>query len=1202
MVISSSGASGKLTTKEAQLLAYLASRPSTIIPRDELLREVWGYADHVLSRAADHTVTRLRKKIEPDPSNPIHLLTIHGTGYRFEPQVSVTPESRPRRQARPVLTLKSCVVDLGRRTVSRGAERDKLTNTEAELLTFLVDHPGITSSRDELLRKVWGRAWTTGDRTVDVAVRRLRARIEADPAAPDHLVTVRGEGYRLEAITKPVAPPSGEVALVCSSLTDAGRLWDAEPDAMARAVDLAADLLAGLAQQRNGYLTSRSGHRLQLAFQEVDDALQWSVTAQLALLEVPWPAALLDRPEAAEIHGPTGRLLARGPRVAMAIHSGKPHMREDSRTGRTHYLGPVAIHASAILERAAGGQTLMSRGTFTTLTTSSRDLVRSTELGEVGLSGPAEHRQLVSLLPREIAGRTFASTRARAKLLATLPVDASSFVGREAELTRLAERIAANRLVTLHGAPGVGKSRVALRFALERPDQFAGGVWWCSTEDAHTQADLTSAVGSVLGLGAIPRSAVEQIGAALAGRGEALVVLDGFDHLVQEGLNPLQQWLAAAPEIAFLVTSRRVLGDANEAVVEIGPLGVTEGVRLFRERAPTQTATDADVLAALVGRLDGLPLAIEFAAARSTVLPPALLLERISDSLHYLGNTLQSAVLSSWEGLTVEEQRGLQALSVFPAGFSLAAAEAVLSADSGIDAVDLLQGLRDKSLLRSWTPFERPDSVRFRVYESIRQHANSLEHPNATANRRLFVTFFAAYGSADYQQSLYRDGGLNRTADMALERANIRTAAEWALADGDVISAASASLAHLQILLLKAGFDDGIPLARLVLGRPELPPLPRARLSRVLGACLRTVGKPTESWAALQTALALDDRPKGVVDSLCQLGTVARHLPEVDAGPLFERALQVATDNELMGQIGVALDCLAVFANRQGRVEDAKDGLQRALSLHLEVGDVRRAAFTHYRLGMIAAAAGQLDVAAGHFGEALDAALTMGDHRFEVMIRNALAISLQLQGRLEHARTQVEAALLCFAGQGDAGEATSHCLLVCIALQLDDREEADRRFDLAAELTAGIHLDMHREACVCNLAECRLLMGQLDQASKWAHEALSLTDPGDIGRGFALRILADVALQSDDLDTSQVLATESETILRSVDDIGEVAAILCLKSRLVVARNEWEAARQVREELGGIAQTMGCLPASQVSRHLVQLDGVILRQFGPTGN
>ena len=187
------GSAHELTPREADLLHFLVTHPSRVVGREELLAEVWGYADAVVSRACDNVVRRLRTKVEADPRHPDHVITAHGEGYRFEPGNAG--------QLGRLIHLGDVTVDLGRHVVEHPDRPSvALTTQEVALLEMLHDAQGALVDRPQLQRRLWGRA---GGRALDAAIHRLRTKLESDPANPRWLVTERGAGYRLRGLGKP---------------------------------------------------------------------------------------------------------------------------------------------------------------------------------------------------------------------------------------------------------------------------------------------------------------------------------------------------------------------------------------------------------------------------------------------------------------------------------------------------------------------------------------------------------------------------------------------------------------------------------------------------------------------------------------------------------------------------------------------------------------------------------------------------------------------------------------------------------------------------------------------------------------------------------------------------------------------------------------------------------------------------------------
>ena len=323
-----------------------------------------------------------------------------------------------------------------------------------------------------------------------------------------------------------------------------------------------------------------------------------------------------------------------------------------------------------------------------------------------------------------------------------LPPEATSFVGRESDLARLAEMLGAGvRLVTVLGPAGAGKTRLARRFAAQSLGVYAGagGVWFCDLCEARSRQALVAAVGTSLEVATAAGDPGQQIGHALAGRGPVLVVLDNFEQLVPWAAETVGAWVRRAPDLRLLVTSRERLQIESEACFDLEPLSLELSSTLFEQRARavradfTVSRANATDVAELVRRLDGLPLAIELAAARVNVLPPSRLRDRLAARFDLLRSqrqdlpprqlTLRGAIDWSWELLSEDERETLAQCSVFRGGFSLEAAEAVLAPASGAIVVDLVEALVGKSLVRRYEPEALPGELRFGLYETIRDYA-----------------------------------------------------------------------------------------------------------------------------------------------------------------------------------------------------------------------------------------------------------------------------------------------------------------------------------------------------------------------------------------------------------------------------------------------------------------------------------------------
>ncbi len=487
-----------------------------------------------------------------------------------------------------------------------------------------------------------------------------------------------------------------------------------------------------------------------------------------------------------------------------------------------------------------------------------------------------------------------------------LKVPTSTLFGREAVLARIDDAFASGtRMVTLLGPPGMGKTRAAHHFAASQRAAYEahGGAWFCDLSEAKTPAELSHAVASLwssLREGPLAdENADRQIDEHLAARGPMLLVLDNFEQLVASSAQIVRRWSEVAPDLCLLVTSRERLLVPVERVLELEPLRCPregdledailscEAVRLFAARVSAiggDLGHDPAVLGTLVRQLDGIPLAIELAAARARVFPPSELVSRLRERFELLAHhpretegrhaTLQSAIDWSWNMITVHEQVALAECSVFRGGFTMEAAERVLSAGPG-DAppiVDRVAALRDKSLLHV------TEGGRLSLYLSIREYASKkLEDMGTRADeaRWRHVRHYAAtshvFSEARTFHGLEPDAALRSqlTADkenLALALALVRARP---LASGEEI-AALAELGIAATLVHAApgvACSDALGAALGALDALESTPEARDLVTRILGtrqSLFNSMGRFEESRADLSRLLAMTDLSPGM--------------------------------------------------------------------------------------------------------------------------------------------------------------------------------------------------------------------------------------------------------------------------------------------------------------------------------------------------
>lgn len=655
-----------------------------------------------------------------------------------------------------------------------------------------------------------------------------------------------------------------------------------------------------------------------------------------------------------------------------------------------------------------------------------------------------------------------------------LPVERDAFVGRQLELAALAARREADAwLISVVGTGGAGKTRLVCRHAAGVAADWPGGVWFCDLSEARSRAGLASAVATSLAAPLGADDPIVQLGHGLAARGRCLVVLDNVEQILAEAAAALQCWRDLAVDARFLVTSRERLGLRGESVLLLEPLPPTrEGVELFAVRARARLpdfALDADTrgdVERLVTLIDGLPLAVELAAARVQLLSPAQLLQRLQDRFRVLADpragpsrqgTLRSAIDWSWTLLTPWEQAALAQASVFAGPFTLEDAEAVIDLSPWPEApavMDVVQLLLDKSLLRVATP-SRPDARvlerRFGLLVSIREYAaeklqvdvdvdaagdadagagagaKGAGRPPSSAARAAqerHGRHFASRGRDAWLAALECDGGRARAQALAEDLENLVAACRSAVRRQDGTVAALSYAAAWWLLSSSGPFELGVSLGHGVLSLPTLTPRERAHTLRRLGQALRVAGQADAAEAQLRAALALHrqlDDDRGLAESQIALAGLMMLLQARydESMALIDEALVVARRQGAGDLEGAALAHQAVVLNLKGQPEASLQRYHEALALLRAAGQVRRVAHTLVNLAALHDDLQRHADAQRCSEEALAMARDAGDRRTEGHALGALGLALLQQDRREAARPVLEAALAIATDTGN---------------------------------------------------------------------------------------------------------------------------------------------------------------------------------------
>lgn len=882
--------------------------------------------------------------------------------------------------------------------------------------------------------------------------------------------------------------------LLLTDIVDSARLTEELGDAAAAALWQAHDRIARapLPQWRGREIDKSDG--MLLLFSSVADAVAYSGVYHQAL------------------QGLRPGLCARA-----AIHTGDLWLRENpaddvARGAKSLEVDGLAKAVTArLMSIAVGGQTLLSAAALARLPAPLPPLQAH---GHWRLKGVASAIQVhavgeaADLAPQDSAKAWRVVRRGDLWLPLrevphSLPAERDAFVGRADVLAAIGRRFAEGaRLVSLAGTGGVGKTRLALRHGWQWLGDYPGGVWFCDLSAARSLDGIARGVALGLQLPLTGVDPVAQIGHALAGRADCLLILDNFEQVVRCAEASLGRWLDMAPQARLLVTTRELLGMPGEQAVAVQGLPHEAGVRLFTERARTATGQalapdEALAVPALVATLDGLPLAIELAASRSRILSPQKMLERIGQRFRLLGQasgrpdrqaTLRATLDWSWDLLDEAERAALAQLAVFEGGFTLELAESVLDLSGHPDAPwpgDLVQSLVQKSLVR------RLPAHRFDLLRTVQDYA--VEHlarrgGSFAAQARHWHAMAALHELAD-------TGRADAEAD------NLVAATRRAAAAGHA-AAASAALLGVWGVLKRSGPTQLVDeLAQAVLALPASA-ADAAAAHWVAGCAQLTLGRAADALVQLRAGQAL------VLQGSAQALRLHCALAEAlgSQGAMDEAQAQLAGAEALAQALGDdRLHCLVL--NERGawwmhrsHLQHASRCYTEALALARRLGDRRWEGGQLGNLGAVAHMLGHADEARGHYEAALALATEAGDNRWAGNTRCNLGLLHQEAGRHDDAEAQFDAALAVARYLGHRRlEATVLCNLGLLRDAQRRPADAVQHYQAAAAVAgrAGDRRCEGQALGYLGLAQARLGRAG-DAATAFAAAAGHLLQVGDV--------------------------------------------------------------------------------------------------------
>jgi predicted ATPase/class 3 adenylate cyclase len=812
------------------------------------------------------------------------------------------------------------------------------------------------------------------------------------------------------------------------------RLWEEFPERMRPALERHDELVRRVVAANRGEVVKMTGDGVHAVFADPADSIAAAVEMQLALREFP---------------SDFGVDIA----VRCGIHRGTCHRRDDD------FFGAAVNRAARIMGAAHGGQALLSHGVAQAVGSRLPAGVALRDLGTVRLKDLSTPERVFQLLHEGLRAQ-FPALRSLQETPGNLPREWTSLVGRETECAQAVALLEANRLVTLVGMGGIGKTRLAIRVGAASSARYPDGVWFVELGAIRNGQEVPMAVALALGVKEqAGRPVVDALARHLADR-EALLVLDNCEHLLADCAQFSRRMLQEAPKLAILATSRELLHVPGEATLPLAALPVpdlrapfdplvlaqNDSVRLFLARARAarpdfeMTAANAVDIAAICHRLDGIPLALELAAARVRTLSIEQIAQRLTDRFRLLKGgdatllarqrTLRALFDWSFDLLSEEERSMLCQLSVFAGGWTLEAAEAVCECEPG-EGADLLGRLVDKSLVAL-----DHGTGRYGLLETVRQYAQ--EHldssPGGDKVRARHLAFYAALAE-EGKKGMMGPAQSDWLARLDGERENIVAAHACA---GSTTGGATDGLRLISALKLywinRGLLELGHRLTAEALARGGVAEASFARCKGLfdLGQIDYYSGRYRDARTSLEQGLAISrtlGNEKAVTTILLPLGMAVLGDGEpAEAQRYLEEAYALTRGLGDPREIAAAASHLGQLRRTQARNAEARELFGIAIDCALAQDDAESVAIARLNLAMLSIAEGDARAAA----QALDDTLKVAS---SLQARRLGQGAVEVCAALEASRARWANAALLF------GAAEAHGLATGIR-----REPPDERF------------------------------------------------------------------------------------------------------------------------------------------------------------
>jgi predicted ATPase/class 3 adenylate cyclase len=818
------------------------------------------------------------------------------------------------------------------------------------------------------------------------------------------------------------------VTFLFTDIEGSTRLWERDPVAMQSALARHDEVLRAAIEGHAGHVFKTVGDAFCAAFPTATDALGAALEGQEILLAEEWDEGCVIR-------------------VRMALHTGAVEERGGD------YFGPPVNRVARLLSAGHGGQTLLSHAARTLAGDQLPHDAELRDMGERRLKDLFRPERIFQLLAPDLPS-SFPPLKTLDARVNNLPLQPTPLVGRERQLGEVAALVRREemRLLTLVGPGGTGKTRLGLQVAAELLDEFEYGVFFVALASVADPGLVTSTIAGSLGVVETPEQPlVESLKDYLRAR-EILLLLDNFEQVVDEA-PVVGELLSACPKLKVLVTSRIALKVYGEREYAVPPLALPdpthlppverltqyEAVRLFIERAQAAkagfelTSENARAIAEICVRLDGLPLAIELAAARAKILPPEAMLNRLTNRLKLLRGgardlparqrTLRGAIDWSHDLLDEEERTLFRRLSVFAGGRTLEAIEEICDPEGELDALDGVESMVDKSLLRQEEQAE--GEPRFVMLETIHEYAREKlqESGEAEEIKRSHAGFFLALAE-EAEPELVGPDQVEWMDRLETEHDNLRAALSWSLVSAEAETALRLGGALWWFWYVRGHVREGYDwLGNALESGGDISGSVKAKALTGAGRLLLEQGDcdaATELLTQSVTAFRGAGSSQELAGSLDNLGIAQVHQGNLDQSKvLFEESLALFREAGERWGVAETLNNLAVTAEDQDEGTRGTALHEESLRVRRELGDKRGIAMSLANLANEALMGGDHERAATLSEEGLAFGRELGDKALTGYLLANLGLALLDRGNPEQATELLEESLESFQDLGE---------------------------------------------------------------------------------------------------------------------------------------------------------------------------------------